>query len=476
MPMELALQVVEDLAPDQSSLGAAKKLLNTSHWPMLGQSDSHHSIWGQCKGSGANPYLTMADVVDHGYKCTCPSRKFPCKHVLALLWMYSQSPAQFIAAEPTEWVHEWLARRRRPSGENNKASTLVASDEAAKPSKSIAMTDVTEAKPELDEQSLQRKQAQQQQRAEQLAIQTQHALLDGLQELDLWIQDQLRTGILELNKALRERTRRIAARMVDAKASALASRIDELTSLVRDVPPEQQPPRILQELGCWLLLSRAFQLDPTDCDAKRALVGVESRTNLIANDVGQVTFQGRWLCIGEQISNRRDGLISHSSYLWPLDSPDSKPMVNAAHLQDFYPAATGRRQGSLRAGSLFDATVQFYPSRWLQRATLMDFKPIESSARDWNTLPCIDIRRIFVLARQQLPWLEHICAPVGPCQLQQDAQGHFWLTTDAGVLPLAGHDFPAVIGGDLYNAAVRWDGHRAQLLTAFSSRWGVIAC
>lgn len=102
--MELPLQVVQDLAPDQSSLGAAKKLLNTSKWPMLGVASELNSIWGQCQGSGANPYLTMADVVDHGYKCTCPSRKFPCKHVLALMWIFSESQDSFNESTPPDWL------------------------------------------------------------------------------------------------------------------------------------------------------------------------------------------------------------------------------------------------------------------------------------------------------------------------------------------------------------------------------------
>lgn len=473
MAMDLPLQVVEDLAPDQSSLGAAKKLLNAANWPMLGQSEAHHSIWGQCKGSGANPYLTMADVVDHGYKCTCPSRKFPCKHVLALLWMYSQHPAQFVVSEPTEWVHEWLSRRRRPTSETSKAAATPTA------SKNILATAPIDADaPELDAQAVQRKLAQQQQRAEQTMVQTQQLLIDGLQELDLWIQDQIRTGILALNKELRERTRRIASRMVDAKASALASRIDELSSLVRDVATDQQPPLIMQELGCWFLLSKAFQLNPKDLDAKRALTGAEPRASLPTDTPADAANlrSGRWLCIGEQLSNRRDGLISHSTYLWPLDAQQAPDLQSAALLQDFYPASTGKRQGSMRAGTVIDAAIQFYPSRWLQRATLHTFRPVDEQHDIMLNLPSIDISQAFIRARQQIPWLEHICGLVGPCQLQLDTQGHYWLNTTAGLLPLQQQQFPAAAGGELSNACIRWDGRYAELLTAFSAQWGVIAC
>lgn len=480
MAMELPLQVVEDLAPDQSSLGAAKKLLSPSHWPLLGQSETHQSIWGQCKGSGANPYLTMADVVDHGYKCTCPSRKFPCKHVLALLWMYSQAPAQFTPAPPEEWVMEWLSRRRRPPAD------VAKSPARASPAKDISLATAEAPASELDADVLQRKQAQQQKRQQQTAEATQQALLNGLQELDLWISDQLRTGILALHKDLRERTRRIASRMVDAKASALASRIDELISMVRDAATEQQPVLILRELGCWLTLSRAFQQDPQDLDAKRALVGAESlsqiQTQMGSGSVMQLS--GRWLCIGEQITQRRDGLIRHSSYLWPLDAANATHLRGAALLQDFYPATSGKRQGSMRPGTLMDASVAFYPSRWLQRALLQEYRllPNDSSSLSsavWSAQMGShpwDISHEFIKARQQLPWLEDICGLVGPCQLNTDSDGRYWLATATGPLPLRQTQIPVTAAGDLLNACVRWNGTDGELLTALSASWGLIQC
>jgi hypothetical protein len=54
----------------------------------------HHTadetLWfGYCQGSGKSPYLCSADfaVPDKPvYRCTCPSRQFPCKHSLGLLY------------------------------------------------------------------------------------------------------------------------------------------------------------------------------------------------------------------------------------------------------------------------------------------------------------------------------------------------------------------------------------------------------
>lgn len=39
----------------------------------------------------ARPYRVVVPEADPGYKCICPSRKFRCKHTLALIWMRADS-------------------------------------------------------------------------------------------------------------------------------------------------------------------------------------------------------------------------------------------------------------------------------------------------------------------------------------------------------------------------------------------------
>src|SRR5215470_15299538 len=78
--MSLTLERIETLAPDQASLAAARKLLKPSSWPTLAEGEG--LVWGECQGSGATPYRVVVNEADTGYKCTCPSRKFPCKHSL----------------------------------------------------------------------------------------------------------------------------------------------------------------------------------------------------------------------------------------------------------------------------------------------------------------------------------------------------------------------------------------------------------
>src|SRR5512145_820277 len=81
--MSWTSQRVEQLAPDAAAIKAAQGLAKPAKWRNLGRTE--RLIWGECQGSGANPYQVRVDLEDVAYKCSCPSRKLPCKHTLGLL-------------------------------------------------------------------------------------------------------------------------------------------------------------------------------------------------------------------------------------------------------------------------------------------------------------------------------------------------------------------------------------------------------
>ena len=96
------------LAPDASSRRAAAGLASPSSW--TGAGTVGDLVWGLCAGSGKDPYQTVVDVTGPSYSCSCPSRKFPCKHVLALLlaWANGTVPEQ---DGPSDYAHAWEAGR-----------------------------------------------------------------------------------------------------------------------------------------------------------------------------------------------------------------------------------------------------------------------------------------------------------------------------------------------------------------------------
>ncbi len=86
------------LAPDPASRRAAAGLARPACWTDAGTAGD--LVWGRCAGSGKQPYQTVVDLAGPAYRCSCPSRKFPCKHALALLltWAGGAVPEQGEAA------------------------------------------------------------------------------------------------------------------------------------------------------------------------------------------------------------------------------------------------------------------------------------------------------------------------------------------------------------------------------------------
>src|SRR5215468_6532098 len=106
--MSLSLEQVLALAPDASSAAAGKKLGTPAPWQNLGGNDD--AYWGECKGSAL--YQVRVARADLTAKCSCPSRKFPCKHALGLLVPAATAPQALRATEPPEWWVLASSRRR----------------------------------------------------------------------------------------------------------------------------------------------------------------------------------------------------------------------------------------------------------------------------------------------------------------------------------------------------------------------------
>src|SRR5688572_24678136 len=175
--------MVEGLAPDAASVTAARKLARPAPWSQTGHDE--RAVWGLCKGSGARPYQAQVEFAGPAYRCSCPSRKVPCKHALGLLLLWAQG--EVASAPEPEWVRAWIAERakraERPAG----------------------------APPRDSEAAARRAE----QRAERVAA--------GAAELREWLVDRIRTGLGGAATGGAEELYGVAARMVDAQAPGLAS-------------------------------------------------------------------------------------------------------------------------------------------------------------------------------------------------------------------------------------------------------------
>src|SRR5258706_11808239 len=97
------------LAPDGSSAGAARRLSLSAVWSQAGSSGS--LLWGKCQGSAREPYQVTIDLNEPSFRCTCPSRKHPCKHGLALLLLWAEGDGSVADdARPADFAAEWVQR------------------------------------------------------------------------------------------------------------------------------------------------------------------------------------------------------------------------------------------------------------------------------------------------------------------------------------------------------------------------------
>ncbi|MEV8389542.1 MULTISPECIES: SWIM zinc finger family protein [unclassified Streptomyces] len=216
------------LAPDEASRKAGNKLSTAGPWSEAG-SGSAGAVWGLCKGSGSKPYRTIVDTTGPAYKCSCPSRKFPCKHALGLLLLWAADERSVPeAAEEPGWAGEWLEGRRKKSEERDAGEAGAAG--SGKP-----------ADPEAARRRAER-------RATRISA--------GASELDQRLTDLLRGGLASAEQSGYGLWEETAARMVDAQAPGLAGRVRELGAIPGSGPG--WPVRLLEESALLHLLTTAW--------------------------------------------------------------------------------------------------------------------------------------------------------------------------------------------------------------------------
>src|SRR5262245_5484426 len=105
--LTLTAEQVRTLAPDASAARSGEALGTPKRWTDAGRSKG--AAWGLCQGSGSTPDQVAVDLAGPAYKCSCPSRKIPCKHALGLLFLIADGGAPTVT--PPDWAQSWLDGR-----------------------------------------------------------------------------------------------------------------------------------------------------------------------------------------------------------------------------------------------------------------------------------------------------------------------------------------------------------------------------
>ncbi len=430
--MTLSREKIEALAPDQGAVEAARKLLKPGNWPKLAV-DSAGLVWGECQGSGATPYRVVISEVDAGYKCTCPSRKFPCKHSLALMWLRAEGKVAFASADAPEWVKEWQSRRRGPGkasaapdrGADKKAVSLAAS----------AGTSAETATEMLDPKAEARAAAAR----ERNRLEREASIRTGLDELDLWLEDQVQNGTAAFIAKSSAACRAIAQRLVDAKAPGLAGRLDRLSARLFSMPEAARPLAALEELGQLHLLGDAYRRQDELTTALRAdvrqAVGWAVARETLFEDAQAERVRGAWLVVAVLSEVQPDKLRRVETWLC------LEGTARFALLLDFVPVATGGAASGYVVGERLEAELVFYPSAAPLRALVAQSSGSQpsNSPLDRPAAKLRDACDAYQAALQLLPWID--CWPLSfrSARIRRSAKALFVCDSTGGseALPVA---------------------------------------
>jgi SWIM zinc finger len=414
------------MAPDVASARAGRGQAVKSAWNGLGHDVT--AVWGECQGSGRSAYRTQASLADGATRCTCPSRKFPCKHALGLLLLLADAAVP--SGAPPDWVTEWpTARAARQSGPARRAP-------AAEPA---------------DPQASQRRAASRESKVDA-----------GVLELSRWLFDLASGGLAAAQAQPWQWWDQLARRMIDAQARGLASHVRRMASIAATGAQRSDwPDRMVDQLGSAHLLCEAWtrrdELPGPTAQALRVRVGYSTSAEEVVQAGERLT--DTWAVLGQRTAD--DGNL-RSLQQWLYGEGTGAIVTFLAFAAGGQPVDPG-----LPPGRQTEATVAVYPGTMPRRiliterrAASLPLGPLPGDT-DWDSA----LVRVAEMLSVD-PW-----ADVAPIAVRgvtvlpgRDGRGPWLLRDKAGrALPIAADAdtywrLLAISTGRPLDVAGEWDG------------------
>ena len=402
---------VTKLAPDESSVTAARKLLNPALWSETGSTDI--LVWGKCQGSGKTPYQVSVDLVGPAFRCSCPSRKFPCKHALALLLLWVKGSGDVAdVGQVAGFAQEWADERAQKNDQRAGRSETRTSRAGAPPDPA----------------------AQAKRLEERLALMT-----AGLEDFGRWLCDLVRTGTAAARQQPYSWWDTTAARLVDAQLPGLAEQVRDMGSQVHR--RDDWADHLLATCGRWWTATRAWTLrESLDRDAMADLRAYLGWAQPSAEVKAADSLSGSYLVLG---GHRTDDGRLRQQRTWLRDEVSGELLVVLDFSAGVAPMATPQL-----AGTVLSVTVSRYPGTPPRRA-LFATEPVVTGSRAALPTPA-DVETAQEARAERLgstPWSDRVPVVLGQ------------VTAVAG-------DRPAVVDPS---------GHRLDLADDDTSVWPLLA-
>lgn len=247
---------VEQIIPDASSVKSAKKLAKFEAWNNISGSTDQW-IWGEIQGSAI--YQSAVFLPELKCECSCPSFKRPCKHALALLFVYTEYQDKFTVQSDEQSIPDRVQKWR-----DKKTKTLEKKENKID-------------KP-IDEEARAKRQLAREKKMDA-----------GIEALQTWLNDVVTMGLGRLRQQQHEKFRDIQSRLVDAQVAGLVSYLDEFSSALYQSNWQMQSSFWIAKLQTAVhLWQNRQQLKPELYEELKQLFGVNLPTDAWDNISAQI--------------------------------------------------------------------------------------------------------------------------------------------------------------------------------------------
>lgn len=207
-------ELIRSLAPNGAAASNGKKISSSGDFKSLSKTEDETLIFGECMGSGKNPYHTSADFSGDQpvFRCSCPSRQFPCKHSLGLMY-------------------EWLAKKTFEISE-------IPDDIAQKREKAAKRAEKAAMPPEEKKAPKQNKAAAEKKLKKQA---------EGLELAEQFVTDMFTRGISSVSRASAEQYKTLAKQLGDyylPEPQAIMNEIVSAAQRLSEAPDDAETDRL----------------------------------------------------------------------------------------------------------------------------------------------------------------------------------------------------------------------------------------